>query len=126
MRFGSLRSVKPIIQSLTQIERQLQEARSPQADQAMKGYESPSVRNLLKSSGGDLGKASSPGSRALSDARNAMNNKAKGAKFKPGCTGGLRSLTVQSSHDNPSNSVYEFLIQELIKHLHSGQVFEEV
>ena len=28
--------------------------------------------------------------------------------------------------DNPSNSVYEFLIQELIKHLHSGQVFEEV
>ena len=28
--------------------------------------------------------------------------------------------------DNPSNSVYEFLIQELIKHLHCGQVFEEV
>ena len=28
--------------------------------------------------------------------------------------------------DNPSNSVYEFLIQELIKHLHSGQVFDEV
>ena len=28
--------------------------------------------------------------------------------------------------DNPNNSVYEFLIQELIKHLHSGQVFEEV
>ena len=28
--------------------------------------------------------------------------------------------------DNPSNSIYEFLIQELIKHLHSGQVFEEV
>jgi hypothetical protein len=28
--------------------------------------------------------------------------------------------------DNPRNSVYEFLIQELIKHLHSGQVFEEV
>ena len=27
---------------------------------------------------------------------------------------------------NPSNSVYEFLIQEFIKHLHSGQVFEEV
>ena len=28
--------------------------------------------------------------------------------------------------DNPSNSVYEFLIQEFIKHLHIGQVFEEV
>ena len=28
--------------------------------------------------------------------------------------------------DNSSNSVYEFLIQELIKHLHSVQVFEEV
>lgn len=27
--------------------------------------------------------------------------------------------------DNPRNSVYEFLIQELIKHLHSGQVFDE-
>ena len=28
--------------------------------------------------------------------------------------------------DNPSNSVYEFLIQESIKHLHSGQAFEEI
>ena len=28
--------------------------------------------------------------------------------------------------DNPSNSIYEFLIQELIKDFHSGQVFEEV
>ncbi len=28
--------------------------------------------------------------------------------------------------DNPSNSVYEFLIQELIKHLHSGNEFKEV
>lgn len=28
--------------------------------------------------------------------------------------------------DNPKNSVYEFLIQELIKHLHTGQVFEEI
>lgn len=28
--------------------------------------------------------------------------------------------------DNTGNSVYEFLIQELMKHLHSGQVFEKV
>ena len=28
--------------------------------------------------------------------------------------------------DNSSNSIYDFLIQELIKHLHSGQVFEDV
>ena len=28
--------------------------------------------------------------------------------------------------DNPSNSVYEFLIQELVKHLHNNGVFEEV
>ena len=36
------------------------------------------------------------------------------------------SKTYYVSIDNPSNSVYEFLIQELIKHLHSDQVFEEV
>lgn len=28
--------------------------------------------------------------------------------------------------DSPRNFIYEFLIQELIKHLHSGQVFDEV
>ena len=34
--------------------------------------------------GGDLNKASSPGARACSDARKAINNKPKAAKSKPG------------------------------------------
>ena len=53
LRFGSLRLVEPIIQSQTQIERRLQHSRSTQPYQAMEGSKSPSVRNLLKLSGGD-------------------------------------------------------------------------
>jgi len=51
----------------------------------MKGSKSSSVRNLLKLSGGDLGKGSSPGARARSDARKATaNSRPKAAKSKAG------------------------------------------
>ena len=75
LRFGSLRPVETIIQSQTQIERQLQHSSSTQPYQAMEGSKSPSVRNLLKISGGDLGKGSNPGARARSDARKAIRSK---------------------------------------------------
>ena len=80
LRFGSLRPVEPIIQSQTQIERQLS---STQPYQAMEGSKSPSVSNLLKLSGGDLGKASNPGARARNDGRKAITNRPKAAKSKP-------------------------------------------
>ena len=79
LRFGSLRPVEPIIQSQTQIERQLQHSRSTQPYQAMEGSKSSAVRNFLKLSGGDLGKGSSPGARARSDARKAT--KSGGSSF---------------------------------------------
>ena len=58
LRFGSLEPVEPIIQSPTQIERQLQHSRSIQPYQVMEGSKSSAVRNLLKLSSGDLGKES--------------------------------------------------------------------
>ena len=84
LRFANLRPVEPIIQSQTQIERQLQHSRSTQPYQAMEGSKSPSVSNLLKLSGGDLGKASNPGARARNDVRKAITNRPKAAKSKPG------------------------------------------
>nr|WPV76530.1 hypothetical protein [Naviculales sp.] len=96
LRFRSSRPVEQTIQPQTQIERQLQDAKLTQAYQAMEGSESLSVRNLFKISGGDLGKASSPGARARSDARNAMNT--KGAKSKP-----AGSVFAQAWVQNPSN-----------------------
>ena len=89
LRFGSLRVVEPIIQSQTQIERQLQHSRSTQLYKAIDGFKSksPSVSNLLKLSGGDLGKGSSPGARARSDARKAITNRPKAARSKPGGSG---------------------------------------
>ena len=87
LRFGSLRPVEPIIQSQTQIERQLQHSRSTQPYKAIDGFKSPSVSNLLKLSGGDLGKGSSPGARARSDARKAITNRPKAARSKPGESG---------------------------------------
>ncbi|MGK0448860.1 MAG: hypothetical protein ACJA2M_002661 [Polaribacter sp.] len=80
LRFGNLRPVEPIIQSQTQIERQLQHSRSTQPSQAMEVSKSSAVRNLLKLSGGDLGKGSSPGARARSAARKAITNRPKAAK----------------------------------------------
>lgn len=80
LRFGSLRPVEPIIQSQTQIERQLQHSRSTQPSQAMEVSKSSAVDNFLKLSGGDLGKGSSPGARACSDARKAITNRPKAAK----------------------------------------------
>jgi hypothetical protein len=51
----------------------------------MEGSKSSAVRNLLKLSGGDLGKGSSPGARARSDARKATaNSRPKATKSKPG------------------------------------------
>lgn len=85
-RFGSLSPVEPIIQPLTQIERQLQDSKLTQANQSMEGSESPSVRHLLKISGGDLGKGSSPGAKA----RNTITNRPKdpkSTKSKPGGSG---------------------------------------
>ena len=89
LRFGSLRVVEPIIQSQTQIERQLQHSRSTQPYKAIDGFKSKSlsVSNLLKLSGGDLGKGSSPGARARSDARKAITNRPKAARSKPGGSG---------------------------------------
>ena len=85
LRFGSLKPVEPIIQSPTQIERQLQHSRSIQFYQVMEGSKSSTVRNLLKLYGGDLGKGSSPGARARNDARKATANSIpKAAKSKPG------------------------------------------
>jgi hypothetical protein len=77
LRFGSLRPVEPIIQSQTQIERQLQHSRSTQPSQAMEVSKSSAVDNLLKLTGGDLGKGISPGARACSDARKAITNRPK-------------------------------------------------
>jgi hypothetical protein len=75
LRFGSLKPVEPIIQSQTQIERQLQHSSSTQPYQAMEGSNSPSVSNLLKlSGGGELGKGRSPGARARSGARKATKS----------------------------------------------------
>ena len=74
LRFGSLKPVEPIIQSQIQIERQFQCSSSTQPYQAMEGSKSPSVNNLLKLSGGDLGKGSNPGVRARSDARKATKS----------------------------------------------------
>lgn len=73
VKFGSLKVVKPIIQSQTQIERQLEHSRS--------------TSNLFKLSGGDLGKGSSPGARARSDARKATTNRPKAARSKSGGSG---------------------------------------
>ena len=84
LRFGSFKPVEPIIKQQIQIERRLQHSSSTQPYQAMEDCNSPSVRNLLKLSGGDLGKGSSPGARARSDARKAITNKPKAAKSKPG------------------------------------------
>ena len=92
LKFGSCRSVEPIIQSQTQIERQLQHSRSTQPYRAIDGFKSPSVSNLLKLSGGDLGKGSSPGSRARSDARKAMTNRPK-----PGGSGYAEAWSSNSS-----------------------------
>lgn len=67
----------------------LQHSRSTQLYKAIDGFKSksPSVSNLLKLSGGDLGKGSSPGARARSDARKAITNRPKAARSKPGGSG---------------------------------------
>ena len=99
LRFGSLRVVEPIIQSQTQIERQLQHSRSTQLYKAIDGFKSksPSVSNLLKLSGGDLGKGSSPGARARSDARKAITNRPKAARSKPGGSGYVQAWSSNTS-----------------------------
>jgi len=84
LRFGSFKPVEPIIKPQIQIERRLQHSSSTQPYKAMEDCNSPPVRNLLKLSGGDLGKGSSPRAKARSDARKAITNKPKAAKSKPG------------------------------------------
>lgn len=119
LRFGSLRPVEPIIQPQTQIQRQLKHSSSTQTDQAMEGFESLSVRNLLKISGGDLGKGSNPGGRARSDARNAVTNKAKGrkgAKSEPG-----RNGFAEAWLQNPSNPLRPAAANRLAQQLQPGQ-----
>lgn len=100
LRFGSLRPVEPIIQSQTQIERQLQHSSSTQPYQAIEASKSPSVSNLIKLSGGDLGKGSSPAARARSDAGKAITNKAKSTKFKSG--GNIFAEAWSKNHSNRS------------------------
>jgi hypothetical protein len=117
LRFGSLRPVEPIIQSQTQIERQLQHSRSTQPYQAMEVSKSSAVRNLLKLSGGDLGKGSSPGARARSDARKAITNRPKAAKSKPG-----GSSFAEAWAPNPSKRSRSAAANRLAQQFQTGQV----
>jgi hypothetical protein len=103
LSFGSLRPVASILQPQPQIERQSQNSISNQPYQAMEGSMSPSVRNLLKLAGGDLGKNINPGSRARSDARQAFTTRAKGpkpAQSKPRGSGFAEAWS--SNHSNRS------------------------
>ena len=88
LQFSNLKPVKTVVQTPTEIQRQLQDAKSTQADRAMKGSKSSSIRNLLKISAGDLGKLSNPGARAQNAARNSRNNRVKGPKNGKSKSGG--------------------------------------
>jgi hypothetical protein len=71
--------------------------------------------------GGDLGKGSSPGARARSDARKAITNRAKGpkaAKSKPGPGG---SVFAQAWLQNPSNRARPAAANRLAQQFQSGQ-----
>jgi hypothetical protein len=119
LRFGSLNltTVEPIIQSPTQIERQLSHSGSTQPDKAIDGFKSPSVSNLLKLSGGDLGKGSSPGARARSDARKAIANKPKAARSKPGGSGYAEAWS-----SNPSKRSRPAAANRLAQQFQTGPV----
>ena len=119
LRFGSLRVVEPIIQSQTQIERQLQHSRSTQPYKAIDGFKSksPSVSNLLKLSGGDLGKGSSPGARVRSDARKAITNRPKAARSKPGGSGYAEAWS-----SNPSKRSRSAAANRLAQQFQTGPV----
>ena len=119
LRFGSLRVVEPIIQSQTQIEIQLQHSRSTQPYKAIDEFKSksPSVSNLLKLSGGDLGKGSSPGARARSDARKAITNRPKAARSKPGGSGYAEAWS-----SNPSKRSRPAAANRLAQQFQTGPV----
>jgi hypothetical protein len=82
LSFASLEPVELIIQEKTQIERQIVNSSLGQAIESSKNTSATSI-----SRGGDLGKGSSPGARAKSNARAAVNKKVndgKALKSKPG------------------------------------------
>lgn len=114
--FGSSKPVEAIEvpPSQTQFERPLQRSDSTQADQAIKESESPSVRDLLKISGGELlGKPSNPGGKARADARNAVSSRANGGKLKSG--------VAEAWLQNPSIGRRPAAADHLAKHLQPGQ-----
>jgi hypothetical protein len=119
LRFGSSRLVEPILQlqPQAQVERRLEQSNSTQTDQpAIKGSGSSSVRNLLKISGGDdLGKPSSPGVRARTDAAMTVKGR-KAAKSKPGKSGFAESWV-----QNSSNRSRPAAANRLAQQLQSGQ-----
>jgi len=94
LSFASLEPVELIIQERTQIERQIVNSSLGQAIESSKNISATSI-----SHGGDLGKGSSPGARAKSNARAAVNKKVndgKALKSKPGRKGVAEALTLNS------------------------------
>jgi hypothetical protein len=78
---------------------------------------SPSVSNLLKLSGGELGKGSSPGARARSDARKAFTNRPKAARSKPGGSGYAEAWS-----SNPSKRSRPAAANHLAQQFQTGPV----
>ena len=92
LSFASLEPVELIIQKENQIERHLSSL-----VQAIESSENPSATSISR--GGDLGKGSSPGARAKSDARAVINKKVndgKSIKSEPGRKGVAEALTLSS------------------------------
>ena len=63
----------------------------------MEGLDSTSVRALLKLSGGDLGKGTSPGARARSDAHTAITKKTRGPGAAKSKSSGSRFVEAWST-----------------------------
>jgi hypothetical protein len=94
LSFASSEPVELIIQEKTQIEKQIVNSSLGQTIENSKNTSATSI-----SRGGDLGKGSSPGARAKSNARAAVNKKVndgKALKSKPGRKGVAEALTVNS------------------------------
>jgi hypothetical protein len=94
LSFASLEPVELIIQEKTQIERQIVNSSLAQAIESSKNTSATSIFR-----GGDLGKGSSPGARAKSNPRAAVNKKVndgKALKSKPGRKGVAEALTLNS------------------------------
>ena len=109
--FGHFGSVKPIVQSPTQIDRQIEHSRLVQPYQV--ASKSSTIRNLLKLSGGELGKGSGPGPRTRNDALKAnATTKPKAAKSKPGGSSFVQAWT-QSTSTSSRPAAVNRLAQQL-------------